>query len=76
MADSSTAAGKRSMATVQEATTSGSLLATSGPYTERIFTVGDLMGRTEASLMSVRNFGKTSLEEIKAKLVELGLSLS
>ncbi len=43
---------------------------------ERIFTVGDLMGRTEASLMSVRNFGKTSLEEIKAKLVELGLTLT
>jgi len=42
---------------------------------EKIFTVGDLMRRTEADLMSVRNFGKTSLEEIRAKLVEMGLEL-
>lgn len=42
---------------------------------EKIFTVGDLMKRTEADLMSVRNFGKTSLEEIRAKLIELGLEL-
>ena len=43
---------------------------------EKIFTVGDLMGRSEADLMSVRNFGKTSLEEIKAKLVDFGLQLN
>ncbi|MAG57552.1 MAG: DNA-directed RNA polymerase subunit alpha [Planctomycetes bacterium] len=43
---------------------------------EKIFTVGDLVSRSEAELMAVRNFGKTSLEEILAKLEEMGLELA
>lgn len=43
---------------------------------ERIFTVGDLISRSETDLMGVRNFGKTSLIEIQQKLAELGLSLA
>ena len=40
-----------------------------------IATIGELASRTEAELMGVKNFGATSLDEIKAKLVERGLSL-
>lgn len=43
---------------------------------ERIYTVGDLVRRSEAELMAIRNFGKTSMTEIQAKLEELGLSLA
>ncbi len=42
---------------------------------ESIATVGDLVGYTEERLMLVRNFGRTSLEEVKRKLGELGLTL-
>jgi len=42
---------------------------------ENIRTVGDLVRHTEAELLDVRNFGKTSLEEVKKKLAELGLRL-
>jgi len=38
-------------------------------------TLGDLAARTEAELMGVKNFGATSLEEVKEKLAENGLSL-
>jgi len=38
-------------------------------------TVGDVCMKTEAELMGIKNFGMTSLMEIKAKLSELGLSL-
>ncbi len=38
-------------------------------------TIGDLAARTEAELMGVKNFGATSLEEIKRKLGEMGLGL-
>jgi DNA-directed RNA polymerase subunit alpha len=38
-------------------------------------TLGDLAARTEAELMGVKNFGATSLEEVKEKLSENGLSL-
>lgn len=37
--------------------------------------VGDLVSRTEADLLKVRNFGKTTLLEIKTKLREFGLAL-
>lgn len=37
--------------------------------------IGDLCLRTEAELMGVKNFGMTSLLEIKDKLTEMGLSL-
>ena len=40
-----------------------------------IQTLGDLAARTEAELMGVKNFGATSLEEVKAKLTEHGLGL-
>ena len=40
-----------------------------------ILTVGELASRTEAELMAVRNFGQTSLSEIKRRLTEMGLSL-
>jgi DNA-directed RNA polymerase subunit alpha len=43
---------------------------------ERIMTVGDLVSHTEEQLMEIRNFGRTSLDEIKAKLTELGLTLA
>ena len=37
--------------------------------------VGELAARTEAELMGVKNFGQNSLDEIKRKLVDMGLSL-
>jgi len=40
-----------------------------------IHTLGDLASRTEAELMGVKNFGATSLTEVKEKLTELGLGL-
>ncbi|XAM00121.1 tetratricopeptide repeat protein [Phycisphaeraceae bacterium D3-23] len=40
-----------------------------------VATLGDLCMKTEAELMGVKNFGMTSLVEIKEKLVEMGLSL-
>ncbi len=42
---------------------------------ENIQTIGDLVSRTEADLLKVRNFGKTSLTEIHKKLENLNLSL-
>ncbi|MCL2390035.1 MAG: DNA-directed RNA polymerase subunit alpha [Endomicrobia bacterium] len=38
-------------------------------------TIGDLVKVTEEDMMSFDNFGKRSLEEIKEKLAEMGLSL-
>lgn len=38
-------------------------------------TIGDLVKQTESELLKVRNFGKTSLKEIKKKLSDLNLSL-
>ncbi len=40
-----------------------------------VASLGDLCMKTEAELMGVKNFGMTSLVEIKAKLVEIGLGL-
>lgn len=40
-----------------------------------ITTVGELAQKTEAEMLKYRNFGKKSLNEIKAKLEELSLSL-
>ncbi len=40
-----------------------------------IETIGDLASRTEAELMGVKNFGQTSLDEVKIRLTEFGLSL-
>jgi len=41
----------------------------------RIATVAQLVSKTEADLLKVRSFGKTSLREVKRKLQELGMSL-
>jgi len=38
-------------------------------------TVGQLLTKTEAELLKIRSFGKTSLREVKRKLQELGLSM-
>jgi len=40
-----------------------------------IQSVGDLLAHTEAELLGIKNFGSTSLTEIKEKLGEIGLSL-
>ena len=37
--------------------------------------VGDLVTMTEAELLKIRSFGKTSLREIRRKLADIGLSL-
>lgn len=41
----------------------------------KLQTVRDLVRMTEAELLKVRSFGKTSLREIKRKLEEIGISL-
>src|SRR5215211_2992240 len=41
----------------------------------RIQNVRDLVKKTDADLLKVRSFGKTSLREVKRKLADLGLSL-
>ncbi len=40
-----------------------------------IETVGQLLQMTDADLLKIRSFGKTSLREVKRKLADLGLSL-
>ncbi|MFH0938506.1 MAG: tetratricopeptide repeat protein [Planctomycetota bacterium] len=40
-----------------------------------IETIGDLVDKTEADLLATKNFGQTSMTEIKLKLAELSLSL-
>ncbi|MDN5746073.1 MAG: DNA-directed RNA polymerase subunit alpha, partial [Nocardioidaceae bacterium] len=42
---------------------------------EGIHTVGELLSRSEQDLLDIRNFGAKSIDEVKAKLVEMGLSL-
>ncbi|MEM8680462.1 MAG: DNA-directed RNA polymerase subunit alpha [Planctomycetota bacterium] len=42
---------------------------------ENILTVRDLVQRTEDHLLELRNFGDTTLTEVKQKLTELGLHL-
>ena len=41
----------------------------------KIRTIGDLVSKTDEELIGYKNFGKKSLDEIKEKLKELGLSL-
>ena len=41
----------------------------------KIQTVEQLVRLTDADLLKVRSFGKTSLREVKRKLADLGLSL-
>lgn len=40
-----------------------------------IVSLRDLVSRTEGDMLKLRNFGKTSLKEVKDKLAELGVSL-
>ena len=40
-----------------------------------IDTLGDLIEKTEAELLAAKNFGQTSLNEIKQRLAENGLRL-
>jgi DNA-directed RNA polymerase subunit alpha len=42
---------------------------------EGIHTVGELVARTESDLLDIRNFGQKSIDEVKVKLHQLGLSL-
>ncbi len=42
---------------------------------EGIHTVGELVSRTEADLLDIRNFGQKSIDEVKIKLAGMGLSL-
>lgn len=40
-----------------------------------IETIGDLCEKSEADLLATKNFGQTSLNEVKIKLTEMGLAL-
>jgi len=42
---------------------------------EGIHSVGELVGRSEADLLDIRNFGAKSIDEVKAKLIAMGLAL-
>ena len=42
---------------------------------EGINSVGDVILKSESELMDIRNFGQKSIDEVKAKLEELGLGL-
>ena len=42
---------------------------------ESVHTVGELLGRSEADLMGIRNVGQKSIDEVKAKLQSMGLAL-
>ncbi len=52
-----------------------SVRATNCLESEGITTVRDLVIRTDEELLEVRNFGETTLKEVKAKLAERGLTL-
>ena len=45
------------------------------PDDEGVHTVGELITRSEADLLDIRNFGQKSIDEVKAKLAEMGLAL-
>jgi DNA-directed RNA polymerase subunit alpha len=42
---------------------------------EGVASIGDLVQKTEEDLLEIRNFGQKSIDEVKAKLDELGLGL-
>jgi DNA-directed RNA polymerase subunit alpha len=52
-----------------------SVRATNCLESENIHTVRDLVRRNEDQLLEVRNFGETTLHEVREKLSELGLRL-
>ena len=37
--------------------------------------MGELVARSEADLLDIRNFGQKSIDEVKAKLATMGLGL-
>src|SRR5487761_412270 len=49
--------------------------ATNCLESEGITTVRDLVSRSDEELLTVRNFGETTLKEVRAKLHEIGLDL-
>jgi DNA-directed RNA polymerase subunit alpha len=52
-----------------------SVRATNCLEVEGITTVRDLVSKSEEELLQVRNFGETTLKEVRAKLKEIGLDL-
>ena len=52
-----------------------SVRATNCLESENINTVRDLVSRTEDQLLEVRNFGETTLTEVREKLPSIGLRL-
>ncbi|RUL85392.1 DNA-directed RNA polymerase subunit alpha [Tautonia sociabilis] len=52
-----------------------SVRATNCLESEGITSVRDLVSRSEDQLLGVRNFGETTLKEVRAKLQEIGLDL-
>ena len=52
-----------------------SVRATNCLESEGITTVRHLVSRNEDQLLNVRNFGETTLKEVRAKLHEIGLDL-
>jgi DNA-directed RNA polymerase subunit alpha len=42
---------------------------------EGVHSVGELISRSEADLLDIRNFGAKSIDEVKAKLAGMGLAL-
>jgi DNA-directed RNA polymerase subunit alpha len=42
---------------------------------EGIHSVGELVARSEQDLLDIRNFGAKSIEEVKQKLIDMGLAL-
>jgi DNA-directed RNA polymerase subunit alpha len=52
-----------------------SVRATNCLESENITTVRDLVTRTEEQLMEVRNFGETTMSEVREKLADIGLRL-
>jgi len=53
----------------------GMLEALAKVFPTPVMPVGDLMQRTEEEIVSVKNFGRKSLDEVREKLTVLGLSL-
>ena len=52
-----------------------SVRATNCLESEGITSVRDLVSRSEDQLLTVRNFGETTLKEVRSKLQEIGLDL-
>jgi DNA-directed RNA polymerase subunit alpha len=52
-----------------------SVRALNSLHGEGIKTIGDLASKTDEDLLKLKNFGRKSLEEIKAALASAGLSL-